>query len=775
MKKALFTLISVLCLQFYFSQVSFVGNPDYGRMKNFVYDKTTPNKIYATTYIGKHIVVSTDNGASWNVLYTLPYPEYDPDIREMRLTNNGTALSFIEHFGTGASYNKVAVLDLQTNTISKEYQFPQNEDVDVILNYSIFDNGTMNTISMLTDGIQNKFFTSIDGGATWTKVYDGADHESVLINDAIMNPANPDILYIARNGGAGNEDGGFFTSTDGGATWTETLSGLILQTIAVDPNNPNTIYTGSGLLWSYPEQHQAVYKSTDGGATWTEQTQITWSTSGGLGEKKIVNRIEINPNDSNHVVVMGEDRVAVTTDNGANWTTTVHTGLSDGQSYYDGTNAAFNPSNSNEVLIANRRYPKFSNNKGVTLTSLKNPFFTGMGNANIINDNGTDKLMYGVQYGYTVKNLETNEETPINVLPLGVIMSQIGAAFADENHAGRVYTFETSFMGNNILVSDDYGVNSTPIYNTYDQGFTAAETDPSNPNTAWLATFNGVNASLVKVNFSNPDDIQTDWIMLPYDQDYIYGIKVNQNNPNEVLITVGNKLLKTTNGGTDWTEISAGLDDLTLPNIALQLTRNPKNLNQYIIAASNGIYTSADSGNTWTKIYNGMVHKVEHSTKKDGQIIAFSYSYLDSLPKIIYTNDGGNSWTEKVASEYFNTIIVAGAARFLDEDNAEVYLTSQSLGILKDHISLETLTVSDSDINKSNISVYPNPTQNFINIKLDKDISKFKAVLYNAAGQILLTTENKSTIDISNLNNGVYFLKIESENGRPITKKIIKN
>lgn len=774
MKKTAFTLFFILFVQLYFSQVNFVGNQDYGRMKNFVYDKTTPNKIYSTSYIGKHILVSNDNGTTWNVLYTLPYPEYAPNILELRLTNNGTALSFIQYFGLGSTYNRVSVLDLQSLSIIKEINFPENESVQAIENYSIFDDGTMNTATMFTKGDQDKFFTTTNGGTSWSKVYDATDHESVILNDAIMDPKNPQTLYIVRNGGPGNEDGGFFKSTNGGNTWTETLNGLILQSLDIDPNNSNIIYAGTGVLWTYPNQHEAVYKSIDGGNTWAEQS-ITWSSSN-QGLKNIA-KIQINPYDTNHVLVLADDRVAVTTNGGNTWTTTQHDGLVDGDSYFYGTGAAFNPSNHNNVIIANNRFPKFSSDKGVTLSSIKNPFFIGMGNLNIINDNGTDKLMYGVQYGYTIKNLQNNQETPINVFPLSEspMSGQIGLAYVDKDYAGRVYTFDSSFMGNTINVSNDYGLNKTPIYTTYDNSFTAAETDSSNPNIAWLATFNGETASLIKVNFTNPDDAQMDFISLPYDADYIYGINVNKNNPNQVLITVGNKILKTTDGGSNWTEITAGLEDLTLPNIALDLTQNPLNPNQYTIAASNGIYTSTDGGNNWTKIYNGMVHKVEHSTKQNGQIVGITNSYLDILPKIVYTSNNGNTWTEKTSSVFFDTTIISGATRFVDDKNVEVYLTSQSLGILKEAISLEILGNSDLDNLKNGISVYPNPTQNFINIKLDKNVSKFKASLYNAAGQMLLSTENRSSINISNLNSGVYFLKIEPENGKSVTKKIIKN
>ncbi|MNK24116.1 Ycf48-like protein [compost metagenome] len=775
MKKTVFTLFFILFVQLYFSQVSFAGNPDYGLMRNFVYDKTTPNKIYATTYVDSHILVSNDNGVTWNVLFTLPLPEFAPDIQEMRLTNNGTALSFIEFFGGGSTWNKLVVFDLQSKSISKEIPIPQDENIFAIKNYSLIDEGTTDTALILTSGEQDKVFKTTNGGSNWNKVYDATDHESVLLNDAIMDPKNPQNLYIARNGGAGNEDGGLFKSTDGGATWTESLNGLILQSIDIDPNNSNVIYVGTGVLWTYQDQHQAVYKSVDGGNTWTEQTQITWSTDE-MGLKNVP-KIHINPNDSNHVLILADDRIAVTTNGGTTWTTTEHAGLTDGQSYFYGIGANFNPFNLNEVLIANNRYPKISTDKGVTLSTLKNPFFEGMGNLNIINDNGTDKLMYGVQYGYTIKNLETNEEKPISVYPLNEtpMGAQIGLLHTDKDYPGRVYTFNSSFMGSTINVSNDYGATTIPIHSTFDNGFTSAETDSANPNIAWLATFNGVNATLIKANFANPDDVQLEFIELPYNEDYIYGIKSSQNNPNEVLVTVGNKILKTTDGGSNWTEITIGLQDLTLPNIALGLTQNPLNLNQYTISASNGIYTSLDGGNNWTKIYTGMVHKVEHSTKQNGQIVAVGYTYLDTFPKVIYSNDNGNTWTEKASTNYFNTIVISGAVRFVDNMNAEVYLTSQSLGILKDQISLEVLGNSDLENLKSGINVYPNPTKDFINIKLEKGVSKFKASLYNAAGQMLLSTENRSSINISNLNTGIYFLTIQPENGKAITKKIIKN
>lgn len=772
MKKAIFIFFLIFLATLSFAQVSFAGNPQYGQLRNFVYDKVVPNKVYATTFIDKNIMVSTDNGVTWNVLYTLPYPAFSGNISQVRLTNNGTALSFIQYFGSGSSLNKIIVLDLQSLTPIKEYSAPANEDIYSISNYTIHDDGTMNNVSMLAN---DKFFTTNNGGNTWTRVYDGTDYEGVLLNDAVMDPQNIQKLFVVRNGGPGNVDGGLMISTDSGATWTEKLNGLILQTIAIDPQNSDIIYVGTGLRWAYLDQHEAVYKSTDGGNTWTEQTGITWETGSGL---KNVPKIEINPNDTNHVVVLADDRVAVTTNGGATWTSTPHDGLVDGYSYFYGINAAFNPNDPNHVLISNNRYAKSSNDKGMTLTTMTNPFFNCMGKVDIIkNNDGEDQLMYGVQYGYVLKNLVSNQETPLNVYPLSEFPmgQEIKLVYPDKKHPGRVYTYAPSFMGNMINVSDDYGLTETPLYSTFDTGFTAAESDPANPNIVWMSTFNGETATLIKSDFTNRDNPINDFITLPYDGDYLQGIKINQSNSNEILITVGNQILKTTNGGTSWTRITAGLEELTLPNIAISLTQNPLNSNQYTIAASNGIYTSLDSGNTWTKIYTGLVHKVEHSTEKDGQIVAIGTIYFDTLPKVIYTNNGGANWTERASSNYYNSIIISGTTRFTDDNKAEVFLATTSLGVLKDVIDFTTLGTSVPQVIKDNISVYPNPTQDIINIKLDKNVSKFKASLYNAAGQVLLTTENRSSIDISNLSKGVYFMKIEPENGKPVTKKIIKN
>jgi spore germination protein YaaH len=86
-----------------------------------------------------------------------------------------------------------------------------------------------------------------------------------------------------------------------------------------------------------------------------------------------------------------------------------------------------------------------------------------------------------------------------------------------------------------------------------------------------------------------------------------------------------------------------------------------------------------------------------------------------------------------------------------------------------------TASVEDSFI-KNTISVYPNPTNDFINLSNSKGIKLNKVSLYNVLGKLVLEAKPKSkSINISNLTNGIYFLKVEDEIGNKGTFKILKS
>ncbi|MFL3661533.1 MAG: T9SS type A sorting domain-containing protein [Polaribacter sp.] len=82
-------------------------------------------------------------------------------------------------------------------------------------------------------------------------------------------------------------------------------------------------------------------------------------------------------------------------------------------------------------------------------------------------------------------------------------------------------------------------------------------------------------------------------------------------------------------------------------------------------------------------------------------------------------------------------------------------------------------TASISDQKAFEFSVYPNPSTNFLNLKTQENLSSLQ-VLDILGKSIILKKEVKETLDISTLNNGVYFLKLTSDNGLISTKRFIK-
>ncbi len=85
-------------------------------------------------------------------------------------------------------------------------------------------------------------------------------------------------------------------------------------------------------------------------------------------------------------------------------------------------------------------------------------------------------------------------------------------------------------------------------------------------------------------------------------------------------------------------------------------------------------------------------------------------------------------------------------------------------------------TVKQNDLVGSSVSIFPNPSNDFIEIK--SEISgNSNIVIYNAFGQLMLTKisdAEKTKVDVQALASGVYFVQIKT-NEYTITRKFIKN
>ena len=132
---------------------------------------------------------------------------------------------------------------------------------------------------------------------------------------------------------AGTASGGLWKTTNDGATWEEMIHDTGTQTVgavAVDPNDPNVIWVGTGENTQGCEGYFGIgiLRSTDGG--------LTWETRNGTDGQDLEDiasfaSIVVDPRDSNHVVTGGRHRgcstgnswysgIYTTNDAGLHWT-----------------------------------------------------------------------------------------------------------------------------------------------------------------------------------------------------------------------------------------------------------------------------------------------------------------------------------------------------------------------------------------------------------------------------------------------------------------------
>lgn len=83
-------------------------------------------------------------------------------------------------------------------------------------------------------------------------------------------------------------------------------------------------------------------------------------------------------------------------------------------------------------------------------------------------------------------------------------------------------------------------------------------------------------------------------------------------------------------------------------------------------------------------------------------------------------------------------------------------------------------TVGIDELELTNVSVYPNPATNVLYVNLSS--INYSLEVINLIGEVVLKVENKSnttSLELSNLKSGVYYLKISSE-GKQKQMKFVK-
>ena len=196
-------------------------------------------------------------------------------------------------------------------------------------------------------GGERGLYKTEDGGKTWNAVLTIDEHTGV--NDVVMDPRNPDVLYASSfqrrrhvftyvGGGPGS---GIHKSEDGGTTWKKINSGLPTTMLgriglAISPANPEYIYA----IVEASQGKGGFYRSTNRGASWEKRGG--YSTSGNYYQE-----IFADPVDPDRVYAMN------------NWMRVTHDGgktfdyVGEDFKHIDNHVIWINPNNNSHLLSGN--------------------------------------------------------------------------------------------------------------------------------------------------------------------------------------------------------------------------------------------------------------------------------------------------------------------------------------------------------------------------------------------------------------------------------------
>ena len=463
----------------------------------------------------------------------------------------------------------------------------------------------------------NRFYKSTNEGNSFTQINTGLPaNSSRLLLD--VTPADANYIYILSANGSGDMQG-IYRSTNGGTNWTKTSSneastGDVFESpqawydlaLAVSTTNADEIYTGCLNVW----------KSTDGGVSVTKMNN--WSSPSAPSYTHA--DIHYLGFHGNRLFCGSDGGIYVSSNGGTNFTD-LTAGVQISQFYKI---AVSKQSAANMV-------GGLQDNGGHAYSGgqWKN-YYGADGMDTAINPNNPNQYYGFIQFGgsmYISNN--AGNGTSGSVASPGVEGNWVTPLTA--NSAGDL------FAGYNNLFKLVSGAwvqqNTTPIGSG---NIELISVDPSNDNTMYVANGSGLYKSTdLGVTFTNVYSASS----------AITSIEVHSSDSSIVYLTtsgVGGQVLKSTNGGTTFTNFSTGLPSIG-KNIIVHQGRNTDN--PLYLGTDLGVFYRDDSMTSWQpfdiNLPNVSVTDLEVNLE-DAKLVAATYGrgiWQTDIPVQIPTDD----------------------------------------------------------------------------------------------------------------------------------------
>ncbi len=298
-----------------------------GRISDIAIDPRNPGSFYVATSTGG-VFKTNDNGATFDPIFdkesalsigAIAIAPSDPDVIYVGTgeandrNSSGWGNGVYRSSDGGSTWENIGLKD--TRAIGRIIVHPKDPNIAYVAASG----------HLWVDGGERGLFKTTDGGKNWRPILQAQGRAAARTgcSDVAFDPSNPEIIFAAlyarqrtpwnfTYGVAatdGEDVGGIFRSTNGGAAWKKLANGLPTQTgrigLSVSASNPKIVMAvvqsdegGPSDIRDITSKRGGVFRSEDGGDKWTRTSDV-------CPRPFYFSQIRIDPVNDQRVYVLG--------------------------------------------------------------------------------------------------------------------------------------------------------------------------------------------------------------------------------------------------------------------------------------------------------------------------------------------------------------------------------------------------------------------------------------------------------------------------------------
>ena len=653
---------------------------------------------------------------------------------------------------------------------------------------------------------------STDGGNTWYKTLDWSNEDETGVNEIRFAPSNPDVLYAATTEGT-------YRSSDGGESWLKVHNIVMATDLAIHPEDEDIVIAGYG---NFGSSSKGIYRTTNGGNIWlkaespiptnfqgkiqldicrSEPDYVYASIGNGFGFTdgatwlcrsedngitwEIVNTedysrwqgwfahdVAVNPLDPMDLVLIGIDLWK--SENGGDSIFQVSSGglvfgtpdlgVPEGPpnfSHSDHHDVIFHPSDTSIVLYANDGGVNLSEDRGYSFQTVNGGLQT-------------------VQFynGFSVSQMSENTFALGGLQDNSTVIYRGSEAWTRDVGGDGSWTAVNPIDDSEVYASSQYlnVIKSTNQGFNFDQALPIPSDNewtsfiapyvlaPSNPQTIYAGrarVYKSTDGGEIFTATNNNN---------PFNGDPVFCMAVSPLNAAVVIAatapinTIPRAVFVTTNGGVTWRNVTAGLPD----RFPIDVTFDHDSEGTVFITfggfGSGHVFRSVDYGENWTDI-SGNLPDVPTSAIVIDPDVPHHY-YVGNDLGVFASTDAGLNW-EQYNEGIFGSVLVMDLK--IKNANRKIYVATHGNGAFERDLLEPSTPVADLETNPLSISLFPNPSSDYINVSFKSDQpGQFGYQIIDLSGRVYLSgnelvKQNKSSISIQALPAGSYILSVSNQ------------